>query len=510
MIKIYAQNTHCKIVYDETEENDKRVSEDILKNKFKAEDSALKYLQRTRSKHISAYRSFYIEEKNLLPVGFLPFLEEYYKQEEIEYQINDLRKYPSVDKEFLRELFEDRYSENGYIPRDYQISAVKRVLKNRGGIVQLSMGSGKTYVAYILCKAYREHKILLLFNRVNLVHQTREKFIEYGMDENEIGVIQGPNFQDDKRVTLLSVDSYEKAYGLFPEIKVLIADEAHEVGSGDGSDQATKVLWSCQNAPIRIGLSATADAIDNNYRQMALYGNLGPIVIDRQIKDQVDEGVLADLDIEMHEVNCDPIPICGSYADIYEKQKIKEADKEVVEHDGWEFVKEGNQYYARHFQQHGDESTHYVFNDYRNKKIAELAKKHKRVMILFVRKEHGRRLKELLPDAILVDGDNTQEERENAKEFLKEHKDNIILASTIFGQGVDIPHIHTLILAGGGRGTVPVIQRFGRATRKDKGTEKEKAKIIDFYDTFSNLAISQSKRRKGIYEDKLGFKVKMI
>ena len=509
MIKIMLQCTHMKIFYDEATEVEQQLSEDILTTKFKAEDSKLKYSYAVKRGFSSSYKSFYIEDKNLLPVGFLPHLEYYYKEENISYEIIDLRKYPSINKPFLKELMQHNYSKNGFAPRDYQVDAVITAVKNKGGILQLSMGSGKSYIAYLLTQAYSNSKILLIFNAIELIHQTRKMFIEYGIDPDEIGIIQGNNFQDDKRITLLSVQSYEKAFHLFPEIKVIIADECHDTASEVESAQSTKVLYACQNASVRFGLSATADGIDNKYRQMALYGNLGPIIFNKEIKEQVDAGVLASLDVQMYRIEGFDIRVKGSYADIYEYEKVKDGP-DIKIPAGWELVQKNGKDYIRRFVDYGDESNHYVYNEERNKKIAEIAKQHKRVMILFIRKDHGKILKELLPESILVHGDHNKDEREKAKQFLKEHQNNIILASTIFGQGVDIPWIHTLILAGGGRGTVPIIQRFGRATRKHSDTQKVKATVIDFMDMFSPMAISQSNKRRQIYENKLGFKVEII
>lgn len=513
MIRILTQSTHLKVFFDGVEPDQVAAAKKILTTKFRAEDSQLKYNYAVRKGFASAFKSFYIFDKDLLPVGFLPYLEYYLKQEKIKYEVIDLRKYPKVDKDFLRSLAAGNYkTKNGFIPRDFQIKAVIKLFQNKsGGIVQLPMGSGKSFIAFLITKVYPTSKILLMFDQIELVHQTRKMFIEYGMPAEEIGIIQGNNFQDDRRVTLLSVDSYEKAFHLFPFIKVIICDECDQLGSDTEKSTATKVLYSCQNAPVRIGLSATADAIDNPYRQMGLFGNLGPIVYNKQIKEHVDDGTLADLEIEMHIIDHDPIPICGSYADIYEWRKItKEINVEQMKKFGWEEALKNKVPYLRKFVNNGDESTHYVFNEIRNKKIVEIIKNQNRVLILFIRQEHGKILKELLPDSLMVMGKDDKKTREAAKNYLKENKKGIVLASNIFGRGVDIPWIQTLVLVGGGKGTQPVIQRFGRATRKHAGTQKTKAKIIDFYDKFSPLGEKQSKQRKLIYEKKLGFKVNII
>ena len=56
-------------------------------------------------------------------------------------------------------------------------------------------------------------------------------------------------------------------------------------------------------------------------------------------------------------------------------------------------------------------------------------------------------------------------------------------------------------MCSGGKSSILVIQRVGRALRKSPDTKKTKAKIIDFYDeTLSKIAAKQSEKRQKIYE----------
>ena len=56
----------------------------------------------------------------------------------------------------------------------------------------------------------------------------------------------------------------------------------------------------------------------------------------------------------------------------------------------------------------------------------------------------------------------------------------ILVASTIFDEGVDIPEIDALILAGGGQSYIKNIQRVGRALRPKM--HKDYVVIYDFLD----------------------------
>ena len=374
--------------------------------------------------------------------------------------------------------------------------------------------SGKGLMLALLCRIYSDQKILCLMNSIDLTHQTYDNLIKYGFPKEEIGIIQGQNFQDDRRITIISVASYEKAAHLYPEIKVILVDESHELGSGTGEEMSTKILYSCQNAPVRIGLSATADAIDNPFRQMAEYGNLGPIVFDQHIQDKISEGSLSNVEIQMYTISGFSIPSVANWADSYKKTKItsKKQKQQAIDEDKEIIVEEGREY-IRELIELGNESNLFVYNEIRNNKIVEIAKQYKHTLILYTRREHGiilyNKLKKIVGEQHIrrIDGLDKKEIRENAKEFLLADSKNIVLASGIFDKGVDIPWIHTLMVVGGGISSSRTIQKFGRSTRVYEG--KDKAIVIDFMDRFNKIAARQSEKRFKVYEDKLKFKVEI-
>ncbi len=398
----------------------------------------------------------------------------------------------------------------------YDISCIKNHNFVANGII--IHNSGKGFILALLCKIYSEHNVLCLFNSIDLVNQTYKNFTyKYGIDPKEIGIIQGQNFQDDRRITIMSVASYEKAFHVFPRIKVILIDEVHELGSGSGPEQATKVLFACQNAPIRIGLSATADAIDNPFRQMALYGNVGPIIYEQTIQEKIEEGSLANIKVKMYNVNCQTIQCSGNWADSYEQTRIstKKFRQQCVNEGKEIFTIDGKEY-IREMVARGDESNLFVFNEHRNNMIVEHALENKRVLILYTRREQGEiletKLKKILGENKVkrVDGMDDSKTREEAKEILLENEDNVVLASAMWNTGVDIPWLHTLIIASGGRGTAMIIQRLGRSTRKHDDTNKEYATVIDYIDNFSKISHNQSNKRLSVYRDKLGFDVEII
>lgn len=527
-VRILSQCSHLKVSYKDATDKEIKDSENIINKTFLAEDTTLKRTYAVRKGLASPVRSFYIKDseepkksKNLLPVGFLPWLLQYYKEAKIDVEHIEMRKWPSIDKVFAKKLIDGKVilsdpDGNEIAPRDYQIKSSIIAAKNRVGLIQLPGGSGKGLILTLLCRLYAKHKIICLFNSISLVTQTYDNFIKYGFDPSEIGIIQGQNFQDDRRITIMSVASYEKAFHMFPEVKVIIADEAHSLGSGTGPEMSTKIIYACQNAPVRIGLSATNDAIDNPFRQMALYGNFGPIVFEQSTQDKIAEGTLSEVDAIMYNVNCPAMSCSGNWADSYKTERIttKKFMKQCVDEGREIFTKDGKQY-TREMTARGDESNLYVFNDYRNNLIVKHATENKYVLILYTRREQGEILEQKLIDILgedkvkRVDGLDDIKTREEAKEFLLEDSRNIILASGIFKQGVDIPWVHCLIIAGAGRGTAMSVQRFVRITRKHDASGKARGKVIDYLDGYSKISNAQSQKRLKAYSEYLGFDVKI-
>jgi superfamily II DNA or RNA helicase len=140
----------------------------------------------------------------------------------------------------------------------------------------------------------------------------------------------------------------------------------------------------------------------------------------------------------------------------------------------------------------------------------ELAKSHERVLILFSKIAQGDLLKKLMPEAVLISGDSSTKDRDKAKEYLKNEKNSIVIASSIWSTGVDIRSIKNLILADSNVAATRVIQKFGRAVRKDQHTDKHNAVIWDFFQNDNPLSIKQSRKRMKIYKDILKMKVNFI
>ena len=101
-------------------------------------------------------------------------------------------------------------------------------------------------------------------------------------------------------------------------------------------------------------------------------------------------------------------------------------------------------------------------------------------------------------------GNDNLDRRTEVKTLLVDKKINVILASTIFDLGIDIPELNALVLCGSGKSTIRALQRIGRVIRFLPN--KKYAAVVDFYDQVKFLK-KHSQLRADIYSSEDGFKV---
>lgn len=158
-----------------------------------------------------------------------------------------------------------------------------------------------------------------------------------------------------------------------------------------------------------------------------------------------------------------------------------------------------------------------VENERRNMLACQVAisvmKKNKTSLIIIQQKKHGELLRDIFKnqfnmDVPFVHGGTTKKKRRHLlaqfKRFYEPeyitHKDGskeleticpIMICSTIADEGLDIPHLSTVVMAGGGKSTTRILQRVGRAIRlytyPDTSETKNAAFVVDFMDNSKYL-----------------------
>ena len=153
-----------------------------------------------------------------------------------------------------------------------------------------------------------------------------------------------------------------------------------------------------------------------------------------------------------------------------------------------------------------------VHNIYRNDIIAhraqDFAKKDFPTLILVRELQHGDNISELLRARkvkhAFVHGQMSTDEVERQKARLTEGQIHVLIASPIFGEGVDIPSVRALIVADGGQSVANVLQKIGRGLRRK--ADDNRLDVIDFADMTHRWLARHSQERLALYQGE-GFEV---
>ncbi|MBU2249188.1 MAG: hypothetical protein KKD77_20745, partial [Gammaproteobacteria bacterium] len=149
-----------------------------------------------------------------------------------------------------------------------------------------------------------------------------------------------------------------------------------------------------------------------------------------------------------------------------------------------------------------------VRNELRNQQIAEIVRdfyKQKKTVLIFVTHlEQGDLIAKEIEKVVgikvpFVQGNMPQEERTIIKTKLISKKIKVVIATTSWTEGVDIPSLCVVIMAGAGKSELQTLQRLGRGLRRTK--DKDEVIIIDFLDLTHTYLIRQTGERLSTYSD---------
>jgi len=374
------------------------------------------------SKEKHSYKKKLVDKKGNFLSGYVSRVREYLKLKGHEVEDSDEENIPWEDPELKSITF-----------REDQIDAIEKILMSRRGIWKAPTGSGKTILIAAIVQAYKRSTLILVHTKT-LLKQTREELARW-----------------DLKADVLMKQSFSNAVKDTPQdfYDIIIVDEAHHVSSFDS--QYAKILKHLK-APIRIGFTATTyDKTKESY--LAMEGLLGPVIGETSYE-------------EVKEILAKPRMKFIKVPEMGDKAKKKLKGK-------YQFVYEQG----------------IVKNRKRNQLIVEEAEKcikdGKSVLIMVEKIEHGNILLELceltMPGefVFLCAEDDDKKLDEETKKF-KEGKRIGVIASRIWGEGLNIKRINVVINGVGGKSEIASIQRFGRGLRKDEG--KIDVLLIDMLD----------------------------
>lgn len=321
---------------------------------------------------------------------------------------------------------------------------------------------------------------LFLTHRIQLLYQMAQRFAKRMPNmSDQIGLI-GDSVYEPRRITIATVQTIDslikrdqaQAKALLRQYQFLIIDEAHRAKSKQFHLPASL----CNEAYYRLAMTATPFMRGDPEENFYLTGISGPIIAKVSATDLIERGILAKPFFKFFPVNTLKLDKLTNWRDVYEQGIIH--------------------------------------NEYRNniiaKQAAKLVASGKKILVIVVEVEHGKVVeKALLNEGLMakfITGQNTMAERESALNWLRSNNGQVIVATNIFDEGIDVHEINAVILAAGTKSAPALFQRTGRALR-NKGDEANFAIIIDFIDYQHGKLLEHSLARYRLIQSEPGFAI---
>lgn len=278
-------------------------------------------------------------------------------------------------------------------------------------------------------------------------------------------------------------DDYQAYKDMVAKTKLVILDEAHHVKA----DTYYNTLLQFKNATYKFGMTGSIDKKDKllNLRLKAIFKE---VVYRTSNDDMIARGVSAKPTINM--IN-------------------------ITKPDGIMSERNFTGGFANGKYDEGVYTKGIVKNDYRNKIIINFAlalvKANKQTLIIVNHTEHGQRILDELEKAGLrvefTHGEVDKNVRTEQMRMARDGELDVLIATSVLDEGVDISGFRALIMAGGYKSLRLVLQRVGRVIRKKEVDNT--ALVYDFQDSFNKITYDHSMKRLKIYQNE-GFDIKYL
>lgn len=428
-----------------------------------------------------------LDKRNYFPVGMLPTVEQILRKNLHPYSVVDNRPALTYNDQMVVN------PKSGYGFRDYQAELIEAAWKNKSGIVRAATGAGKTFCIASIAAKFGIKTVIYVIG-IELLYQMKATFMK-AFPHLNVGMV-GDGHCEIGDITIMTIWSAAAAFN--QKVKLNDSDLTNDSSRKNKKMNKAVVQKAVAEAEMFIldecqyAASQTVQFLhraSTSARHRFLFSGTpwrdsgddllieavgGPKFFDISATKLINDGWL--VPPEIHFIN---VPM---------KRGIGKKYHEVYTN----FI---------------------VENEDRNGRVIAATKKlvaaGKKCLILVTKIAHGKKLLEMLGDdlrAESLDGSNKTVDRLAAIKKMQAGELDVLVASKIFDQGIDIPELDALILAGSGKSSARALQRIGRVIRTHPG--KERAIVVDFYDNCKFLR-EHSKARLKIYRTEPGFKIKM-
>lgn len=362
--------------------------------------------------------------------------------------------------------------------RLYQEEAVSQALFIKRGVIVAPTGSGKTFIMAAISTYFPGYNITFVVHTKTLLLQTIKELQMFFPGE-DIGQIGEGRRDYHTRISVAMIqtvhrdlksqipEKYKNAFVWAQKLGVVFVDECHHINNLNGSYAN---FLSKTMAPGRFGVTATLPTSEEG--QLALEGYIGRVIYEVKLDDLIQEGTLA---VPRLKIMKSP-----EYPELKDIRAYRQAYETGI-----------------------------VMNRSRNRLILHeaerLVRDERSVLIIVTRREHGEQLiglaDKMFPDLsmIYIHGDTDGEAREMVRGAFNKKQFDVVIATVIWKEGVDIPTLGAIINAAGGKSEIATIQTLGRGLRTAPG--KDEIMFLDFFDNTNFHLINHFGERLTLYFD---------
>jgi len=372
------------------------------------------------------------EDENYLklPRGLIYTLEDFFKEYKVEYTIEN--------KTYLQKIETKKVK---FDLREEQIEAVDAICKNNFCICVAPPGFGKTLIGAKMFEI-RSCSTLIIVNKNMLLTQWIDRFVDYfSYNKKDIGYLGKGKNKLNGNIDVATMQSLKNSPEIINEYSFVIVDECHHIPA-----VTFELIVKNFFGRYILGLSATPNRKDG--LQPILFEQLGKIAYEYKSKKTVKN--------HLKIIRTDFVSNSETYAEL-----INDISR--------------------------DEN--------RNNLIIEqiLLNKKRKILLLTDRIEHINILEEKLSkldlDFICIHGSISKKEQEE-KMAQVEQKSLILATTSYFGEGIDFPHLNTIIFATPISYYGRLVQYLGRI-----GRGNQECLAIDFLDHKNAMLNSAYKKR---------------
>lgn len=371
-----------------------------------------------------------------LPRGLKELIFSYFKENLLNFSVKDNRIFEEIETKELK-----------FTLRPEQEDAIREILKFDSSICVAPPGFGKTLIGAKIFEQ-RAVKTLIIVNKNMLLDQWISRFVDYfGYKKSDIGYLGKSQNKLNGNIDIATMQSLNNSVEIIKNYTQVIVDECHHIPALT-FEQIVKNF----KGKYILGLSATPNRKDE--LEAILYQQLGSI----------------------------------SYE--YKKPKTHSNKLQVIK---TEFTSSSDNYSTI--------INELVVDENRNQKIIETIKKNvdRKILLLSDRIEHLNILETMLKNEnipfIAIHG--SQNKKEQVENMQKVKSSSLILAtSSFFGEGIDFPHLNTIIFATPISFYGRLIQYLGRI-----GRGNQECLAIDFLDSKNPMLNSTYKKRLEGYKN---------